>query len=543
MIENFSIFPHIAKMHETAAVLKEFEIKPARVGRPRADPYNRLLSRLYEALVFLLLLGQSRGEHTSRTFYLDESTVTRRRFLQNLAYMCDFEKGGKTCTAIGLQECETCYRLWLASNEENGQTKEFLQKVLLSLQKISEDPEVEEATDKIGALSELCIDFAARRIGKERKCLLRAVRQCMKELSNQGAEEGNSIFYSPFYLPSTNSASARDLESWLSLFLTEQSNLQLCISAYDTRHSVFAKELQLWSARTQQRAGLKERYDSFASVRHFLGRLAHHFRATKQLCEDATHMRYMLLSYEVCNINSIYCRARPPRDQHTNLDGILNRMLGKNHDKRLEIERGLHHLDSIKGIFSQFVNDYDRLDPLVHAEVQVLEHFHNNQLVFARGDRFIACSKPACICCEMYFRYHPARVSIPESHRKVWINWGPPLIHNYSKSNPAAIGQRDILNRMIREISELIASQVLGQAPASHWHPDSKTGISDFPDLRLWTDLRKHQPRTGSSLPVGSFAEQSESSIKLECQRYSPMYEPLRLSDDELDVEDGGVKL
>ncbi|KAF7515266.1 hypothetical protein PCG10_003542, partial [Penicillium crustosum] len=142
-------------MHETAAVLKEFEIKPARVGRPRADPYNRLLSRLYEALVFLLLLGQSRGEHTSRTFYLDESTVTRRRFLQNLAYMCDFEKGGKTCTAIGLQECETCYRLWLASNEENGQTKEFLQKVLLSLQKISEDPEVEEATDKIGALSEL----------------------------------------------------------------------------------------------------------------------------------------------------------------------------------------------------------------------------------------------------------------------------------------------------------------------------------------------------------------------------------------------------
>lgn len=180
-------------MSQESVVRKELEIKPDRVGRPRFDPYYKLLSRLYEVLVILLLLGQSRGEHTSRPINSNEATASRRRFLQNLAYICDFEKGGITCTAIGLEECETCYRLWLASNGENDQTTKFLQKALAFLQSISEVQETyvtESYVTESDYLPKLCIEFAAKRIGKERKCLVRAATQCIAELCNQKTKEG-----------------------------------------------------------------------------------------------------------------------------------------------------------------------------------------------------------------------------------------------------------------------------------------------------------------------------------------------------------------
>lgn len=325
--------------------------------------------------------------------------------------------------------------------------------------------------------------------------------------------------------------------------LTENNAFQLCAFAYDTRHSEFLLQLQLCSAKTQQKASFREKYDSFASVRHYLGRLAHHVRAPKQLCLDAPHMSYILQSYEVCEIDLLPCAPSPPPDGHTNLDGILNRMLGKSHKERLEVERGLHHLNSLKGIFSQFMTEYNGLNPRVHAEVQVLEHFHNNRLVFARGDRFIACSKPACLCCEMYFKYHPARVSVPESHRKIWINWGPPLIRNYSKTNPAANEQRDILNQIIREISGLITSQVLGQGPASHWHPDSKTGISHNSDLPVWAaDSWKHQRGEILVSPKRPPGEPREVAMEQKYQGDLARYGPSDMSGEDSDL-DGGVSL
>ena len=253
-------------------------------------------------------------------------------------------------------------------------------------------------------------------------------------------------------------------------------------------------------------------------------------------------MSYMLQSYEVCDISPISCAPSPSPDVHTNLDGILNRMLGKNHKERSEIERGLHYLNSIKGIFSQFLAEYNGLNPRVHAEVQVLENFYNNQLVFAGNDRFIACSKPACLCCEMYFKYHPARMVVPESHRKVWINWGPPLIRDYSKTNPAAIEQRYIVNKIIDDISELIISQVLEQVSASHWHPDSRTGISDLLERpRGWANLWKDQPVKLVSSPVESPVEQRSTVQKL--REYSARYEASGESDEDSDLDDGGVSL
>ncbi|KAK6858647.1 hypothetical protein PG995_005211 [Apiospora arundinis] len=59
------------------------------------------------------------------------------------------------------------------------------------------------------------------------------------------------------------------------------------------------------------------------------------------------------------------------------------------------------------------------LQPRVNAEIQVLEQFHKAKLQFLVGNRYIGCSKPACLCCLLYFKTHPDEPADPRSHLKI----------------------------------------------------------------------------------------------------------------------------
>lgn len=227
------------------------------------------------------------------------------------------------------------------------------------------------------------------------------------------------------------------------------------------------------------RAGPQGKRSSFVSVRHYVGRLAHHIRAPRELVEDAEHLSQLLETYNVYAIEPIPCVPRPMPDCHTTLPGILTRMLKKDDPERPEIERTLLYMDSQSGIFERFMKQYQGCKPLVHAEVQVLEHFYKMKLSFVGNDRYIACSKPACLCCEMYFKYHPGRMVVPESHRKVWIKWGTPLVEKSTGDNDEFKRQRDILNKMTEEVRGIAISKILEQSSTFPWHPDSRTGITE----------------------------------------------------------------
>lgn len=127
--------PNIRSMG-SATLIKDLEIDPKRVGRPRLDPYQRLLGRFYEQLFLLNALGQTRDNHTTSSWELDATRARRRRFLQNLCYICEFKKGGSACTAIGLEELDTCYNFCVASNNETDKIATFLQNVLNVLRAI-----------------------------------------------------------------------------------------------------------------------------------------------------------------------------------------------------------------------------------------------------------------------------------------------------------------------------------------------------------------------------------------------------------------------
>ena len=129
-------------------------------------------------------------------------------------------------------------------------------------------------------------------------------------------------------------------------------------------------------------------------------------------------------------------------------------------------------------ILEEMTTKYDdaQFNPRVHAEVQILDHFHLNGLRWL-GDRFIACSKPACYCCHLYIRHHPAECVVPETHRKIYLNWGPRLLPGGCK-NERYNEQLQLFIKMTDDIRRDVVGQLEQGRGPHEWHPDSNTLLS-----------------------------------------------------------------
>ena len=321
-------------------------------------------------------------------------------------------------------------------------------------------------------------------------------------------------------------------------------HFELCNFAYNTRHSDQISELSDRGLNEEARLGPTSKRSSFFLVRHYIGRLAHHIRASKQPIEDTKDLSRFLDNYEVHPIDAL--SAVPPliRDSHVNLQGILNRMFKKGDEEMPQVEDGLLHLNKVGGVFEKFLHQYERSSPEVHAEVQVLEHFHRMRKSFAGDDRFVACSKPACLCCEMYFKYHPARAVLSCSHRKIWTNWSPPHLNHFDGKKPTSRQQTDILNQMTKNLREQVIAHVLQCLPANRWHPDSITNITNIrrPDIAS-VCLEVSNTGTTKSPRIVDLSTHPKRFNNLYETTISYTLDGAADFDDVSDPEDGGVSL
>ena len=199
-----------------------------------------------------------------------------------------------------------------------------------------------------------------------------------------------------------------------------------------------------------------------------------------QIVEDAPSLVYILESYRVRNIPIVHPVAPPADNSCTTLNGILNRMLNKDNKDRPKIEDAIMRMEREQDLFGQFVEELNRCKPYVHAEIQVLEHFFHKRLEFVANDRFIATSKPACYGCKLYFQSHPARMVVPGSSEKVWLNWSPPAVDDFKKEKMESRIQLDVLNEMIAILRRGVIGLVMKSSCAQPWHADSQTGMSDI---------------------------------------------------------------
>ncbi|KAL2205631.1 hypothetical protein CC79DRAFT_1311078 [Sarocladium strictum] len=439
-------------------------IKSKKVGAPRLDPYDRLLNRLFEPLHLLKIIGQTRERHTSEPRGTNESETNRRSFLQALAYLCDFQKGGPSCTSIGVEDAQSQYIFWVASNDDTcgERIASFLYKVLRLLQGIDAAASIGDDAEPIKrTLVRFCILFANRRVTAEAGNLRKAIVQCNAHLEKKGMDPTHEV-----------------LQALQNLHLHVNDNIHLCCAAWRAAQSNSMVVLSAEARREERLRGPNDMPGPFSRAQHSIGRLAYRVHACKQLFRHAGSVSPLLDQFEVRLIPRAEGVSPPLHDGHTSLRGILNRMLRPDDPKRQEIEENLIKMDRDSGIFRQFMKNLTRCEPVVHAEIQCLEHFSKGRLNFAYNDRFIAISKPACLCCKLYFQHHPARMVIPQSHEKVWPNWSPPRLETFTKGDVDSDVQRDVLNKITEALRNDVVAQVLRCSQPAAWHADSVTGLT-----------------------------------------------------------------
>jgi hypothetical protein len=270
----------------------------------------------------------------------------------------------------------------------------------------------------------------------------------------------------------------RALLHWLDQFSAiESSTLTLCRTAYNARHDPQMATLEALSQ--ELTVAPEETAKTFRAVRHFVGRLAERIRVPINLVHDSVQLGALLNSYRIRRVEAPVPSIVPPADGLRNLNSILKRMLRADDPRLEDMQHYLSLLDGPMMLESAIKSMYeeDHGQTRVHAEIQMLEEFHRNKRNFVGHDRYIACSKLACLCCKFYFRHHPGQFQEPASHQKTYLNWRPVELPG-RQENEHWEHQRRVLANISRELSRTVEMQIVTQQQPSPWQPDSLTNIT-----------------------------------------------------------------
>lgn len=158
----------------------------------------RLLCRSYEPMVLLYTLGGTEQDYVPISLPTVRETqcfpigTTRRRFLDDLAYVCDYGAGNDTGVAIALQSLPQRCVLWIASNTPpTRHIVAFARRVLDTIQKISNTASVCQGEKE--RFITTCVEFAAPQIREEMSSLVQASRRCITYLQENNIKQGISF--------------------------------------------------------------------------------------------------------------------------------------------------------------------------------------------------------------------------------------------------------------------------------------------------------------------------------------------------------------
>ncbi|KAF0328621.1 hypothetical protein GQ607_004033 [Colletotrichum asianum] len=429
---------------------------------PRLDPYKRLLSRFYEALVLLWILRPVNGPHIISRLGNYSLQDVRRRFLRNLCFICDYDKGGKTTTAIGVEDTADGHIFWVSSNEgAKDRVVEFLNGVLKLLKHSNGHPEGRRVAER--TLMADCLEFARRRLHKESRILQSAARRCAETLNIHQIFETLSV--------------------WLRRFdEAGEDDILVCLTAYRVRHDDHMRLIEQLGQETEDGVISLNEMQPFRDAHHMISRLAAHVRVISQLFNDASRLQSLLKSYRVDKVPKPPPATVPDVDDHMTLKGILKRLLQAGDERYETYLSYLSHMEPQVNIERRLRDKFDleepgTLRPCVHAEIQMLHHFHDDQRNFIADDRYVACSKFACICCNSYFRSHPANFTLLDCHQKTYPNWGILQLPAGVKDK-RWLDQRRIINAVIQDLKRMVVDQISQRHISSLNHPDSVSQFS-----------------------------------------------------------------
>ena len=167
---------------------------------PRAQDGKRkkLLHRFYEPLVLLYVLDRTQGDHISRQDLerLPSGEISleelQRRLLDSLSYVCDFDKGGDTITAIAAASAPLTY--YVATNNNSVEkVVPFLRSLLAQLGELYDfDPQ--RLSESESSILEYCVDFGEKRVKTYWRLLRESLKKCRKDLLEASVAHGKWFF-------------------------------------------------------------------------------------------------------------------------------------------------------------------------------------------------------------------------------------------------------------------------------------------------------------------------------------------------------------
>ncbi|KAJ4255478.1 hypothetical protein NW762_009473 [Fusarium torreyae] len=452
------------------------------IGPPRLEKYSRLLSRLFEFLALFHILKRIDGPHVVTSQVPTDFQGTRRRFLKSLSFVCDYRKGGDTTTSIALESRQGGVVFWIAANlTPNDDVLAFLSEILGDLRRGLNATEIDREALK-DSLTRRSVQFAAPRLRKECGLLVRAARSCENYLiaNIETIQTAGEIDVVRMKRDTTNGRiGVITLLNWLSQFsyANRADPFALCQAAYNARHDPQMTTLQ--ALNQELSVAPQGTAEPFRTVRHFVGRLAERVRVPANLVHDSHFLRSLLNSYEIRRVEAPNAAKAPISDNLRNLDSIIKRMLPAGDSRLEDIQSYIERLDGPMKLEDAIRAQYDDegKPQNVHAEIQMLEEFHRNKRIFVEHDRYIACSKLACLCCKFYFRFHPGRFVEPESHQKTYLTWRPIDLPGLGEDEHWT-DQRRVLGMLSAELRTAVEEHIVTQQQPTPWQPDSATNIT-----------------------------------------------------------------
>lgn len=253
----------------------------------------------------------------------------------------------------------------------------------------------------------------------------------------------------------------RQLEA---LVVDGRRHIDVCEDAYLFRYEGRFAELR---RRMQADAG-----DIWIRIRHFVGRLGHWHKTAACLIGLAPKFGFVFRDYGVRLIPQPYHDTRHILRLDEDLRELAFRVFPNFRGSPL----GAELVEKIKEA-GELIDWFrtNTLKPRPHAEAVILDFFFTRNLQFANDDRYIACSKPSCYCCTLYFKYHPGGFRPRPSHGNTWVQWCQPQSIDMPLETETSLS---ILRRMVNEITACTQASLTNKIPHKGRRFDSTTGVS-----------------------------------------------------------------
>lgn len=131
----------------------------------------------------------------------------------------------------------------------------------------------------------------------------------------------------PWQLLTRTPDGVHGLAEWLRSWNDERAPEDLCRFSYQERKSDFMRLLTRLGAEPSYKSNKDAIHRAFSLVRHYIGRLGHHFRAINDLLSYSPRLFDILHDFEVRSVPIPTRSAIPPVDEKTTLDSVVSRML------------------------------------------------------------------------------------------------------------------------------------------------------------------------------------------------------------------------